>query len=102
MNASARLPAAGPQVARVEDRNIPGPGGLDPRCASIGRRRPQATPGIYVYLHSGAYVAYNLDTADPGCRVIANAVQLRRRFRRLPPRTGGKVSRRGRGLLRRR
>ena len=67
------LAGAGPQVARVEDRNIPGPGGLIP-VRIYWPAATSRTPGIYVYLHSGGYVAYNLDTADPGCRVIANAV----------------------------
>ena len=66
------LAGTGPQVARVEDRDIPGPAGPIP--VRIYWPVEAATPtGIYVYLHSGGYIAYGIETADPGCRVIANA-----------------------------
>ena len=66
------LAGSGPQVARVEDRDIPGPGGPI-RIRIYWPAAAASETGVYVYLHSGGYVAYDLDTADAGCRVIANA-----------------------------
>lgn len=68
------LRAPAPEVGKVEDRRIDTPGG--PLPIRIYWPLGDATPGglpIYLYLHSGGYVAYNIETADPQCRILANA-----------------------------
>jgi acetyl esterase/lipase len=45
---------------------------------------------VYIYLHSGGYVAYTIDTADPGCRVIAGCVIVSVGYR-LAPEAGVEV-----------
>ncbi len=62
---------AGEPVAHVEDREIPGPNGDIP----IRIYAPQGQPPfpVLVYFHGGGWVVGNLETADPFCRMIANA-----------------------------
>lgn len=69
------LRAPAPEVGKVEDRRIDGPGGPLPLRIywPLGGAAPGALP-IYLYFHSGGYVVYNIDTADPQCRILANAV----------------------------
>jgi len=59
---------AGPDVHRVSDRRIDGPGG------TIGLRvyRPEEPAGIVVFLHGGGWTIGDLDTHDEPCREIAN------------------------------
>ncbi len=68
------LRAPAPEIGKVEDRHIDGPGGPLP----LRIYWPQADAGpdglpIYLYFHSGGYVVYNIDTADPQCRILAGA-----------------------------
>jgi acetyl esterase len=62
----------GPEVARVEDRRIPGPAGEIP--VRLYRARPSGSLPLLVFLHGGGFVACDLDTHDPICRLLTNAV----------------------------
>src|SRR4029434_7207257 len=66
INMKSRPRAAGPEVARVEDRLIPGPGGDIP-----GRIYTPMGSGpfpILVWFHGGGWVVGDLETADPTAR----------------------------------
>lgn len=68
------LRAPAPEVGKVEDRRIDGPGGPLPlRIYWPQGDAPRRGLPIYLYFHSGGYVVYNIDTADPQCRILANA-----------------------------
>lgn len=63
-------------VLDVEDRTIAGPGGdLRLRVYRAGRRGPAEARPVVVWLHGGGWVVGDLDTADPVCRRIANALR---------------------------
>src|SRR5919201_117445 len=69
LNAKARPRAAGPEVARVEKRNIPGPGPAIPvRIYTPAGAGPFP---ILVWYHGGGWVVGDLDTADPVARHLA-------------------------------
>jgi acetyl esterase/lipase len=58
-------------VADVEDRSVDGPGGAVPvRIYTPGTARGP----VVVWLHGGGWVLGDLDTVDPICRRVANAV----------------------------
>ena len=63
----------GESVAQVEERSLPGPGGM-PLTVRIYRPAPTsaAAPAL-VYFHGGGLVAGSLDTHDPICRAWSNA-----------------------------
>jgi acetyl esterase len=62
----------GPVVARVEDRNVPGPAGEIPvRFYAPGHH---AALPLLVYFHGGGFVVCDLDTHDSICRLLANEV----------------------------
>ena len=57
------------QVARVEDRHVPGPGGSIPvRIYTPEGAGPR--PGL-VYFHGGGWVVGNIETHDGVCRALA-------------------------------
>ena len=58
-------------VARVDDRNIPGPGGDIP--IRIYKPEAEGDLGILVNFHGGGWVFGDLDTADAVCRGLCNA-----------------------------
>jgi acetyl esterase/lipase/galactose mutarotase-like enzyme len=63
-------------VLDVEDRTVPGPGGdLPVRLYRAGRRGPAEARPVVVWLHGGGWVLGDLDTADPVCRRVANALR---------------------------
>ena len=67
------LAGPAPQVARVEDRTIPGPAQPIPirvYWPETGRKLP-----VLVYFHGGGWVIGNLDQVDAQCRAIANGAQ---------------------------
>ena len=69
INSKARPRAAGPDVAKVEDHRIPGPGPEIPV-----RIYTPAGPGPFpmlVWFHGGGWVVGDLDTADPTARHLA-------------------------------
>jgi acetyl esterase len=71
-NAGAMAAMWGPiqEVARVENRTIPGPGGPIPirvYWPEMGRTLP-----VLVYFHGGGWVFGNMDSVDRPCRVLAN------------------------------
>lgn len=69
INAKARPRAAGPEVAKVEDRQIPGPGPKIPV-----RIYTPAGPGpfpVLVWFHGGGWVVGDLESADPTARHLA-------------------------------
>jgi acetyl esterase len=68
MNAKARPRAAGPAVAKVEDRLLPGPGPEIPV-----RIYTPTGPGpfpLLVWFHGGGWVVGDLDSADPTARYL--------------------------------
>ena len=74
-NADAMAALWGPsqEVARLENRTIPGPGGPIPirvYWPETGRILP-----VFVYFHGGGWVFGNMDSVDRPCRVLANAAK---------------------------
>jgi len=69
LNAKARPRAAGPEVARVEQRSIPGPGPAIP----VRIYTPAGTGPfpILVWFHGGGWVVGDLDMADATARHLA-------------------------------
>ncbi len=59
-----------PPVARVEDRRMPGPGGLLLRLYTPDGPGPLP---VLVYFHGGGFVLGSVDTHDHLCRALANA-----------------------------
>jgi acetyl esterase len=59
-------------VAHVEDRSIPGPGGEIP--VRVYRPDGAEPKPVIVYYHGGGWVIGGLSTHDGGCRAFANAV----------------------------
>ena len=57
-------------VHQVEDRRVPGDGGLIP----VRVYRPSATPSLpaLIYFHGGGFVLGGLDMSDRPCRALAN------------------------------
>jgi acetyl esterase len=69
INGKARPRAAGPEVAKVEDRRIPGPGPEIPvRIYTPAGAGPFP---ILAWFHGGGWVVGDLDTADPTARHLA-------------------------------
>jgi acetyl esterase/lipase/galactose mutarotase-like enzyme len=64
------------QVADVEDRTVDGPGGpLRLRLYRAGARAGRDARPVVVWLHGGGWVVGDLDTVDPICRRVANALR---------------------------
>ncbi|ETW96377.1 MAG: hypothetical protein ETSY2_46520, partial [Candidatus Entotheonella gemina] len=84
-NAKMRPQAEGPEVAKVEDRTIPGPGPEIPV-----RVYTPAGPGpfpILVWFHGGGWVVGDLDSADGTARQLtvgANCVTVSVDYRLAP------------------
>jgi len=75
LNMKSRPRAAGPEVAKVEDRLIPGP-----RVELPVRIYTPAGTGpfpILVWYHGGGWVVGDLDTHDQTCRFIAREAGVR-------------------------
>jgi acetyl esterase len=69
INMKSRPRAAGPEVARVEDRLIPGPGvDIPVRIYTPAGSGPFP---ILVWFHGGGWVVGDLETADPTARHLA-------------------------------
>jgi acetyl esterase/lipase len=68
INAKARPRAAGPAVAKVEDRRLPGPG-LEIPVRIYTPAGPGPFP-ILVWFHGGGWVIGDLDSADPTARYL--------------------------------
>lgn len=64
-----RLPL--PEMAKVEDRSIPGPGGPLPIRICTPRSGREGLRPVVLFFHSGAFVFGDLDSDDPQCRHIA-------------------------------
>jgi acetyl esterase len=69
--ALASLGGGGPQVAKVEDRAIPGPAGDIPVRIYTPEAGTAPRPAV-VFFHGGGFVIGDLDTHDPDCRAIAS------------------------------
>ncbi|HEU0197162.1 MAG TPA: alpha/beta hydrolase [Nevskiaceae bacterium] len=63
--------APGDAVARIENREIPGPGGVLAIRVYVPRTDPGKPLPVTVYFHGGGFVACNLDTHDNVCRCLA-------------------------------
>jgi len=72
ITALATAAGAPEPVAQVEDRTIPGPAGEIP--IRVYRPEGQEALPVLVYFHGGGWVIGNLETHDPLCRHLANAV----------------------------
>jgi acetyl esterase len=74
--ARAPLQPEPPEVASVEDRAIPGPGGQLPirSYRPLGSGARDLLPGL-VYFHGGGWTIGDLDTHDGVCRALANAAR---------------------------
>ena len=59
----------GPDLSRVEDRSVPGPGG-DVRVRLYADAAPGPLPTV-AYFHGGGFVVGDLDTHDTQCRHLA-------------------------------
>ena len=64
-----RIPLPPDPVARVEDREIPGPAGPIP----VRIYTPERARGLLVYFHGGGWVIGSLETHDGPIRSLANA-----------------------------
>jgi len=62
----------GPEVAHIQDRRVPGPAGEIP--VRLYQPRSGEVLPLLVFLHGGGFVVCDLDTHDPICRLLANAV----------------------------
>ena len=60
-----------PEVAQIEERTIPGPGGEIP--VRIYTPEGPAPFPVLVYFHGGGWVVCDLDTHDGICRALSNA-----------------------------
>jgi acetyl esterase len=62
-----------PEVAKIQDRKIPGPRGLIPIrfYKPLGAETDHQLP-ILMYFHGGGYVMGDLESDDPQCRYLAN------------------------------
>src|SRR5262249_53441873 len=72
IGALAAAAGAPEEVAHVEDRPLPGPAGESP----VRVYRPQGAGPlpVLVYFHGGGWVIGSLETHDPLCRHLANAI----------------------------
>jgi acetyl esterase len=69
MRAMLNVLGPGPEVAKVENRKIPGPAGELP----VRIYSPSGKPnGILVYFHGGGWVVGDLDSHDYVCRALTN------------------------------
>ncbi len=59
-----------PEVARTEDRTVPGPAGDIP--VRIYWPQQQTLPLLLVYFHGGGWIMGSIESHDPTCRAIAN------------------------------
>lgn len=64
-----RIPLPPDPVAKVEDREIPGPAGSIP----VRIYTPERARGLLVYFHGGGWVIGSLETHDGPIRSLANA-----------------------------
>ena len=62
-----------PAVSRVEERFVPGPGGPMRIRFYWPLEMSKGPLPVYVFFHSGGYVVYTVESADPQCRIVANA-----------------------------
>ena len=69
-NGRARPRPAGPEVAGVQDRTIPGPDGAVP--VRIYTPNGEGPFPILVWYHGGGWVVGDLDTADPSARHLCS------------------------------
>lgn len=71
MRHRAELAGPGEAVAHVEDRVVPGPGGVG-IPVRIYRPADGGRLPVLVYFHGGGWVIGSLDTHDGSCRMLAN------------------------------
>ncbi|MGH3562516.1 MAG: alpha/beta hydrolase [Mycobacterium sp.] len=75
---ASRRPAKPVAVGRVEERNIPGPGGDESLRVRIyfplEPEQPDYRLPVLVYFHGGGFVLCDLDSHDSCCRRLANGV----------------------------
>ena len=61
-------------MARVEERQIPGPAGTLPARLYVPEGQPPEAPApLLLYFHGGGFVFGDLDTHDGVCRLLAAA-----------------------------
>lgn len=62
----------GEEVARVDDRLVPGPDGDVPVRVYTPSAAVGEAHGVLLWMHGGGWVIGDLDTADATCRALAN------------------------------
>ena len=67
---SAALAAPAPEVARVEDRTVPGPDGAIPIRLYWPESDGDGTLPVLVHFHGGGFVLLGLDAYDPICKTL--------------------------------
>jgi acetyl esterase len=75
------------EVARIDDRQVEGPGGDIPIRVYTPSAAVSSQPGVLLWFHGGGWVLGDLDTADASCRALANrsgAVVVSVDYRRAP------------------
>src|SRR5262249_14782944 len=70
MAAMAALQGAGEDIARIDNRRIPGPAGEIPMRIYTPSDKPSLP--VLVYFHGGGWVIGDLETHDRTCRTLAN------------------------------
>jgi acetyl esterase len=69
---SMQLPRPDVEVAHIEDRRVPGPGGEIP--VRVYRPEKGSTLPALVYFHGGGWVIGSIETHDGSCRDLANRI----------------------------
>ncbi len=70
MELATKVLGPGPSIAIIEDRHVPGPGGML-RIRIISPGGDQLRPGL-VYFHGGGWVIGSIETHDALCRSLAH------------------------------
>ena len=68
----AAVDAPAPEMERIWDFEIPGPGGPIPARAYVPKGSPSSARPLLIYFHGGGFIRGDIDTHDSICRVLAD------------------------------